>query len=386
MPEPRSVATWLDVVKRGYGRRYAKYFDEMGIEDEEDVRRMKNARVDELRVLLSAADVKAVQLDYLADAIDACRENRRFSRGSPVSPDVLRPKSAKEREASPTLWRPDTSAGRALRSRRPQSAAPSRKKTASAQLDYRVQHKLVKVDRPMSAPAQSPSNGKALIMPQPPAYWADPGDGELPTRIMSRRRRRPKSSGGFPVRAAPGYESEKRRAQTEELGRRRRLANLGSWEEERDPRAEVPEKTCLVKRDPESGIWQLHIDPKRQLIYDRIKKPVRLDGNHRAALEDREKFRKEQAQRYKHRVKVEKDGQGLWAMDLADNAGRQETWQRVAQPFRLKGTHVHALATAQAEESERRKNTKKFYYDSAQGRKWCDRVSQPLRAAPKFKG
>jgi hypothetical protein len=73
-------------------------------------------------------------------------------------------------------------------------------------------------------------------------------------------------------------------------------------------------------------------------------------------------------------------------MDLAENAGRQETWQRVAQPFRLKGTHVHALATAQAEESERRKNTKKFYYGSAQGREWCDRVSQPLRAAPKFKG
>ena len=46
-PEPRSVVAWLDTVKRGYGKRYAKYFDEMGIEDEEDVRRMRPARVDE---------------------------------------------------------------------------------------------------------------------------------------------------------------------------------------------------------------------------------------------------------------------------------------------------------------------------------------------------
>ena len=28
-PEPRSVVAWLDTVKRGYGKRYAKYFDEM---------------------------------------------------------------------------------------------------------------------------------------------------------------------------------------------------------------------------------------------------------------------------------------------------------------------------------------------------------------------
>ena len=31
-------------------------------------------------------------------------------------------------------------------------------------------------------------------------------------------------------------------------------------------------------------------------------------------------------------------------------------------------------------------NAKKFYYDSAEGQEWCDRVSQPLRAAAKFKG
>ena len=231
-------------------------------------------------------------------------------------------------------------------------------------------------------------------MPQPPSYWAEPSD--LPSNIVSRRRRRPKSSGGgtkavnWTQREAPGYESLKRRQQTEELGRRRRLACLGSWENDPDPRAPSDEKTCRVKRDPESGIWQLAIDPKRQEIYERIKKPVRLDGDHRAAIQNREKFRQEQAQKYKHRVKVQKDQSGLWAMDLTKdgevNEGRQETWQRVAQPFRIRGTHVHAIATAKAEDKARRENAKKFYYDSAEGREWCDRVSQPLRAAAKFKG
>ena len=68
------------------------------------------------------------------------------------------------------------------------------------------------------------------------------------------------------------------------------------------------------------------------------------------------------------------------------NEGRQAHGQRVAQPFRIRGTHVHAIATAKAEEKARRENAKKFYYDSAEGREWCDRVSQPLRAAAKFKG
>ena len=55
-PEPRSVVAWLDTVKRGYGKRYSKYFDELGIEDEEDVRRMRPARVDELREILAKAN------------------------------------------------------------------------------------------------------------------------------------------------------------------------------------------------------------------------------------------------------------------------------------------------------------------------------------------
>ena len=62
-PEPRSVVAWLDTGKRGYGRRYSKYFDELGIEDEEDGRRMRPARVDELREILAKANGKPVQLD-----------------------------------------------------------------------------------------------------------------------------------------------------------------------------------------------------------------------------------------------------------------------------------------------------------------------------------
>ena len=39
-PEPRSVVALLVTVQRGYGKD-SKYFDELGVEDEEDVRRMR---------------------------------------------------------------------------------------------------------------------------------------------------------------------------------------------------------------------------------------------------------------------------------------------------------------------------------------------------------
>ena len=258
-PEPRSVVAWLDTVKRGYGKRYAKYFDELGIEDEEDVRRMRPARVDELREILAKANVKPVQLDYLADAIDACRENRRLVGRPPNSPEVLqRPRTAptkKAPEASPHLFRPDTSAERALRNRRPQTAQPKKK-------DYGIEDRQLVSSRPGSAPAQSQSHStaRALIMPQPPSYWAKPSD--LPSTIVGRRRRRPKSRGGtkavnWTQREAPGRESLKRRQQTEELGRRRRLACLGSWENDPDPRAPSDERRAESRgiRKAASGSW-----------------------------------------------------------------------------------------------------------------------------------
>ena len=34
---PRSVESWLETIKFGYASRYFSYFDELGIEDEEDV-------------------------------------------------------------------------------------------------------------------------------------------------------------------------------------------------------------------------------------------------------------------------------------------------------------------------------------------------------------
>ena len=86
MPEPRSVTTWLDMVKHGYGRRYAMYFDKMGIEDEEDVRMIRPARIIELREILAAANVKPVQIDQLTDAIDACRRNRQGQQPPPHYP------------------------------------------------------------------------------------------------------------------------------------------------------------------------------------------------------------------------------------------------------------------------------------------------------------
>jgi len=70
---PRSVDEWLESIKYGYGRRYVSFFDELGVEDEDDLRRMKDARVEELRRLLERSGIKPVQMDYLTDAVDEVR-------------------------------------------------------------------------------------------------------------------------------------------------------------------------------------------------------------------------------------------------------------------------------------------------------------------------
>ena len=142
--------------------------------------------------------------------------------------------------------------------------------------------------------------------------------------------------------------------------------------------------------DPESGIWQLAIDPKRQEIYERIKKPVRLDGDHRAAIQNREKFRQEQAQKYKHRVKVQKDQSGLWAMDLTKdgevNEGGQEHGQRVAQPGAIRGTHVRRRdGQGRGEGAAREREEVLLRLRRGRG-VVAPRVPSRSRAAAKFKG
>ena len=62
------------------------------------------------------------------------------------------------------------------------------------------------------------------------------------------------------------------------------------------------------------------------------------------------------------------------AKELRDAPADPDLVDRARRPL------VEAMTKA------RRENAKKFYYDSAEGREWCGRVSQPLRAAAKFKG
>ena len=91
---------------------------------------------------------------------------------------------------------------------------------------------------------------------------------------------------------------------------------------------------------------------------------------------------------FNHQVKVARDEKGLWAMNLAGKKeeDRQETWQRVTQPFRIKGNHVNCITEHAREAKEKRENRKVFYWDSQHARDWATRMAQPLRAADKYKG
>ena len=77
-------------------------------------------------------------------------------------------------------------------------------------------------------------------------------------------------------------------------------------------RARRPMEDVSSQKGPGKRRLQPAIDPKRQEIGERTKKPVRLDGDHRAAIQNR-KWPAGQAQKW-HRVKVQKDqsGSGPW--------------------------------------------------------------------------
>ena len=223
----RSVDEWLESIKYGYGRRYVSFFDELGVEDEDDIRRMKDGRVEELRRLLERSGIKAVQMDYLTEAVDEIRgagrgfeatqqylETRLTDEGfvtearSGPGPSGLRSGplgGARPASASPSPGRRDDSevGGRprpaaasrpSSASARPKQAAPQTPKAAMP--NYEVEDRALvsasSSSRPRSAPASQASRareGKAsrsLILPQPPAgrsYWATPASPDLPVKI-----------------------------------------------------------------------------------------------------------------------------------------------------------------------------------------------------------
>lgn len=402
---PRSVDEWLESIKYGYGRRYVSFFDELGVEDEDDLRRMKDARVEELRRLLERSGIKPVQMDYLTDAVDEVRGAGRgwgdaearpaaegFATEGFAAEPRERPRSAsggREAYGAP----PD--AARPASPQRPQSASAARRKPRrDAAPDYAVEDRaLVERGRPRSAPASKPGSfARSLVLPQPPSaggYWAQPAPADLPVTLVSPEPRRARS----PKREAPGYESLRRRQVTETLGRRRREQHAtASWEEEdadRATRDAAARATCRVRRDG-SGVWRLDIDPSRQLVYKRISAPVRVDGDHKAAIKVQREHAEEMRKVFSHRVKVNRDKDGLWAMNLKKpetkemDADRVETWRRVTQPFRLKGVHVQSIAEISAEDREKEAAKKHFYYASKESQEWCARMAQPLRAAEKF--
>ena len=431
----RSVDHWLESIKHGYGDRYVSFFDELGIEDEEDVRRMKDERVEELRQMLDRSGIKVVQMDYLTDAIDEARGAARDGK-TPASSERLefgegrdgdrgdgdrfrgrvrpgaRPGSAKGERATPSRRPPRSDAPRprsassgALRgSGRARSRRSPEERVAwqnSHMPNYEVADRSLVSStgsgfggpRPTSAPASRPSAARSLVLPQPPAaktYWATPAPADLPVTMVSPKRG---GTGSPKARDAAGYESLKRKERTEAEGRRRRdLHAVTSWEEqEANAVMEAPSGKCRVSRDA-SGLWRLDIEPARQLVYKRISTPVRINGDHLASLKMMKDHDAEMKRTFSHRVKVARNQDGLWALDLKNprdkhvDEDRAETWRRVTQPFRLKGTHVQSISEHKAEDEQIAKEKKHFYWDSKDSKEWCDRMSRPLRAAEKFKG
>jgi len=67
--ESTSVLDWLDVVKPGYGERFSKAFDAVGIEDTDDFRHMDDELFEELEAALRECGAKAMHLSNIQRAL-----------------------------------------------------------------------------------------------------------------------------------------------------------------------------------------------------------------------------------------------------------------------------------------------------------------------------
>merc|ERR1712025_1465078 len=72
---PKDISTWLDEVKPGYGEKYASIFEDLGVDDEEDVQNLRDDLARDLRAALENAGAKRGHLNNIESAVIAKRAN-----------------------------------------------------------------------------------------------------------------------------------------------------------------------------------------------------------------------------------------------------------------------------------------------------------------------
>ena len=72
---PKGISTWLDEVKPGYGEKYASIFEDLGVDDEEDVQNLRDDLARDLRAALENAGAKRGHLNNIESAVIAKRAN-----------------------------------------------------------------------------------------------------------------------------------------------------------------------------------------------------------------------------------------------------------------------------------------------------------------------
>ena len=73
---PKDISMWLDEVKPGYGEKYASIFEDLGVDDEEDVQNLRDDLARDLRAALENAGAKRGHLNNIESAVIAKRANR----------------------------------------------------------------------------------------------------------------------------------------------------------------------------------------------------------------------------------------------------------------------------------------------------------------------
>ena len=72
---PKDISTWLDEVKPGYGEKYASIFEDLGVDDEDDVQNLRDDLARDLRAALENAGAKRGHLNNIESAVIAKRAN-----------------------------------------------------------------------------------------------------------------------------------------------------------------------------------------------------------------------------------------------------------------------------------------------------------------------
>ena len=124
---PKDISTWLDEVKPGYGEKYASIFEDLGVDDEDDVQNLRDDLARDLRAALENAGAKRGHLNNIESAVIAKRANaapRPLAAPRPAARRRQHPPPAEASRGASSgapRWRPP-SAWVALASRRPPSS------------------------------------------------------------------------------------------------------------------------------------------------------------------------------------------------------------------------------------------------------------------------